>query len=151
MWFISSFCSAVCLWLTCVFSSCLLSSFSSGLLVTPRCSCESLPCLALPRLAPPRCVHRDNNKQWNETLMFLIGFSSGPRFEIIDHSLLYNSKHKSKVKKAQWYAQLLILHKNLTSRAILNAQWLVRFYFCIYSFMSEGTRRPMSPTLFVIK
>ncbi len=34
--------------LTCVFSSCLLSSFWSGLLVTPRCSCVSaLPCLAL--------------------------------------------------------------------------------------------------------
>ncbi len=41
----SQLCFSYYLWLPCVFSSCILSSFSSGLLVTPRCSC--VPCLAL--------------------------------------------------------------------------------------------------------
>lgn len=86
-----------------------------------------------------------------KTWMFLIGFSSGPRFEIRDNSLLYKSKQKSKVEKMQWYAQLLKLHK--TWQALLSwmpSGWL-HFIFCISSFLSEGTRRPMSPLLFVIK
>ncbi len=96
IWFVScpcfmslwvNLCPAVCMWLCvnlpCVFSSCLLSLISSGLLVTSRCilSCPALikyyylslyPRLHVP--VPPSCVHRDRRPDLN------VSGAPSPRF-----------------------------------------------------------------------